>query len=44
MADKIRSHGGLYTSVTTYTDLDTIMVLAITYYCNDGIPLIIRDW
>lgn len=44
MADQIRSHGGLYTSVTTYTDLGPIMVITITYYCNDGTSLVVRDW
>jgi hypothetical protein len=44
MADQIREHGGLYTSVTTYTELGPVMVIKITYYCNDRTSLSVSDW
>lgn len=43
-ADQIISHGGLYTSTTSYTDLGAITVISITYYCNDGTSITTRDW
>lgn len=42
--EKLEGHGGIYTSYSTYKSFGPIMILEITYVCNDGTVITESDW